>query len=358
MTAENSVLYLPESGGKPRILVYHQACIGDMLMAIPAFQAIRSAFPQAVIDLFCVSGVPGSIQLQLIEPLHLFDHIRTIETFGSLAQRFIPRLRIIHAMMNCKYDNVFMVTFTPKWYEYFFFQHAGVKNLFSLPLWSRNKGMKRANDILLDSLEREGIPCGKFRGIPDLKLSDAEKRSGKALFDSLRLPQDKIPFVSCIGGRKSSCRFPLSRYLPLLKKMIPEFDLFPVFLCGMDDREMTGSFVRELGSGCLLSADDRLPLRTLICSLQHFRFYLGNDTGPIHLAAAAGVPCIGLYGAQGCGNTFHPMGDDHIILQTPMPCSGCNLPSCAKAEEPLCIRQLRDEDIVQAVSNLLHRGEV
>ena len=355
MAAEDSVLYLPESGDKPKILVYHQACIGDMLMAIPAFQAIRAAFPQAVIDLFCVSGVPGSIQIQLIEPLHLFDHIRTIETFGSFTRRIIPRLRIVHSMMNCKYDNVFMVTFTPKWYEYFFFQHAGVKNLFSLPLWSRRKGMKRANDILLDSLEREGIPCGKFRGIPNLMFAKEEERSGEALFNSLPIPPGKIPFVTCIGGRKTSCRFPLSRYLPLLNKLIPEFELFPVFLCGKDDRAMTESFIRELGTGCLLSADERLPLRTLICALRHFRFYLGNDTGPIHLAAAGGIPCIGIYGGQGCGNFFHPMGEGHIILQAHVPCSGCNLQTCTRAKEPPCIQQIKDEDIFQAVADLLHR---
>ena len=58
---------------RQRILIYHQACIGDLLMALPAMQAIRQFYPEAQIDLLAVSAVPGSIQKTLIEPLNLFE---------------------------------------------------------------------------------------------------------------------------------------------------------------------------------------------------------------------------------------------------------------------------------------------
>lgn len=46
---------------RQRILIYHQACIGDLLMALPAMQAIRQFYPEAQIDLLAVSAVVSVI---------------------------------------------------------------------------------------------------------------------------------------------------------------------------------------------------------------------------------------------------------------------------------------------------------
>jgi ADP-heptose:LPS heptosyltransferase len=45
------------------------------------------------------------------------------------------------------------------------------------------------------------------------------------------------------------------------------------------------------------------------------RLFIGSDTGPLHIAAAVGAPCVGLYGpmpARRCG----PFGPQHIALQS------------------------------------------
>src|SRR6185369_876687 len=44
------------------------------------------------------------------------------------------------------------------------------------------------------------------------------------------------------------------------------------------------------------------------------RIFIGSDTGPLHIAAAVGTPCVGLYGpmpARRCG----PFGSQHIAIQ-------------------------------------------
>ena len=41
--------------------------------------------------------------------------------------------------------------------------------------------------------------------------------------------------------------------------------------------------------------------------------FVGHDSGPIHLAAATGVPCVGIYG-RGYEKIWHPYGEIHKIL--------------------------------------------
>jgi ADP-heptose:LPS heptosyltransferase len=44
------------------------------------------------------------------------------------------------------------------------------------------------------------------------------------------------------------------------------------------------------------------------------RFFVGHDSGPLHLAAGVGVPCVGIYGDYNKPKCWHPMGTNHRIV--------------------------------------------
>ncbi len=58
----------------------------------------------------------------------------------------------------------------------------------------------------------------------------------------------------------------------------------------------------------------KVTLRQLAAVARRARFAIGSDTGPLHLAAAAGTPCIGLYGPWPA-DKHGPYGPRHINLQ-------------------------------------------
>lgn len=92
-------------------------------------------------------------------------------------------------------------------------------------------------------------------------------------------------------------------------------------------------FALVCGGRALVCCYD-FSLRDVLCSLRYFHCYIGNDTGAIHLAAAAGLPCIDLYGARDGGHFFYPMGAHHAILQEPVECQGCGCQVCPKGTPP------------------------
>lgn len=64
------------------------------------------------------------------------------------------------------------------------------------------------------------------------------------------------------------------------------------------------------------------PLEALIASLAQLKGFISVDTGPMHFAAALGVPTIGLFGPSSA-QCWAPLGATHAWLQgTPCPCSG------------------------------------
>jgi len=58
----------------------------------------------------------------------------------------------------------------------------------------------------------------------------------------------------------------------------------------------------------------KITLLQLAAVARRARFAIGSDTGPLHLAAAAGAPCIGLYGPWPA-DKHGPYGPQHINLQ-------------------------------------------
>ncbi len=81
---------------------------------------------------------------------------------------------------------------------------------------------------------------------------------------------------------------------------------------GPREQQWATEIVSAAGQGSVLAADTTLPeLAALLCEAGLF---VGSDTGPLHLAAAVGTPCVGMYGPTRpaeCG----PYGQNHITLQ-------------------------------------------
>ncbi len=81
------------------------------------------------------------------------------------------------------------------------------------------------------------------------------------------------------------------------------------------------------------------------------RFYLGNDTGAMHLAAAMGRPCVAVFSAREWPGRWHPYGEGHKVLRFEVPCSGCRLEVCDK--ELQCLKGIQVEEVYQACATML-----
>ena len=97
-----------------------------------------------------------------------------------------------------------------------------------------------------------------------------------------------------------------------------------------------------------ISEDGEIPLMAAL--LATARFYLGNDTGPMHLSAAVGVPVIGIFGG-GFWPRFKPVGRQVVSVVQPLPCFGCGW-DCHFGDAP-CVKLLAVADVQSAVTRLL-----
>jgi heptosyltransferase III len=155
----------------------------------------------------------------------------------------------------------------------------------------------------------------------------------------------------CVGGKASNQLWPTERYAQVVRLLIDRHGLFPVIIGGKQDRDVGLELVRHWGTG--VCAAGELSVRESAALMSLSRFYLGNDTGVMHLAAAVGRPCVAIFSARALSGVWEPYGVGHKVLRFDVPCSGCGLTVCNRALE--CLTNIQTRDVYQACLEVLDR---
>jgi len=75
---------------------------------------------------------------------------------------------------------------------------------------------------------------------------------------------------------------------------------------------------------------------------------LGNDSGGLHLAAAAGVPCVALIGSTEPRWTA-PLGAGHLLVRSAEPCAPCFARTCPRGEPAPCMAAIALDTVIARV---------
>ncbi|MGY9001524.1 MAG: glycosyltransferase family 9 protein, partial [Rhodospirillales bacterium] len=92
-----------------------------------------------------------------------------------------------------------------------------------------------------------------------------------------------------------------------------------VLLLGRDDeRPMIQRLINSIPDDRLIDLIGRIDLLTAYACLKRSAFFIGNDSGLMHLAAASGTPTLGLFGPTQ-EELYAPWGDNTAIVRTTVP---------------------------------------
>lgn len=92
-------------------------------------------------------------------------------------------------------------------------------------------------------------------------------------------------------------------------------------------------------------------LAQMIAFIKECSVFVGNDSGPMHIAAALNVPVVGIFGPSNPVR-FGPLGENNIVVKNDLPCAPCSsTPDCKTLE---CIKSITVDEVYQAVNKLLN----
>lgn len=161
---------------------------------------------------------------------------------------------------------------------------------------------------------------------------------------------DKNIFGIVPSGGWDSKRCDKNKWVEICKSISEEFNCSILVLWGPGD-EIDAEFIKSnLGNECLLAPKSTLPqLASLIAKC---KVIIANDSGPMHIAAALGIPTFGIFGPTNpkAHGPYSPKSD--YIIKEDLDCIICNKLICPFQHE--CMTQLDVNKITEKVKALLN----
>jgi ADP-heptose:LPS heptosyltransferase len=128
-----------------------------------------------------------------------------------------------------------------------------------------------------------------------------------------------------------------------------------VIFGGSPEQAMGERLIRAWGRGYV--AAGALSLRATVMAMRNCLLHVGNDTGTIHMAAAAGLKCVGIYSAHDPPGEWYPYGEGHIVLRRQIDCEGCMLQTCIERATE-CLMSISVDEVYQACAERLESRAV
>ena len=158
------------------------------------------------------------------------------------------------------------------------------------------------------------------------------------------------PWIAIAPGSKwLTKRWPPAHFAALANRARVEFG-GTCFLVGAgEDGPLAIEFQRFAEAACI-DLTGQPPLPKLAAMLSRCDAMLANDTGPLHLAAALGTPCIAPYTCTKIAK-HGPYGTGHIGIETTVTCAGSYLRNCPNGM--ICMVELTPDKLWPALRDAM-----
>lgn len=349
---------LPAGLAPQRILVCMQAHIGDLIYASAAIAVLRAAYPKARID-FLVH--PAAAQLLAGHPelgqIHRLCHWKLDRSGAPLWRRLFSYTRArrstLQAIRACQYDLAIDL------YAYF---PNSIPLLASarIPLrlgWASGgfggllthaRDWDCAGQHILEWHRRllGMLPACR----PHLSLlqpscplpPDASRRSAEAL-QTAGITSAYLCFHIGAGGAHK--QWPEAAWQALAAACAARGERIVLLGYGAEEVALAQRIAAHV-PGAAVSLAGQLDFASLCGCIAGARMFVGLDSMGTHLAAAHGVPVVGVY--PGIMDTsWHPAGPRSHILISPQPCAPCFLP--AGCTSMACLRETPASRVFAAI---------
>jgi ADP-heptose:LPS heptosyltransferase len=358
------------------ILVIRLDQLGDVILTTPLFRELKRLYP--------ASRCTVVVRPQHRAILTTNRNVDEILTLGSLQTKWLPQdARQLASTLWLYWAKLrhrqFDLVISPRWDvdEDLATMLCALANATSRIGYSSrattakrrfNRGFDAAFDVLLPpgplqhELERNLAVVEALGGHVssrrlEIRLSESDRKVAAELFQ--HHDGGRLLVALGIGGGAPGRKWPLERFAQAVAQLNHLRPVQPVIVCsGEEDNEASALSMQLPVPPYILSG---LPLRVVCAVLARCDVFLGNDSGPGHLAAAMDCPTVVVSRHPADGDLSHanspvrfaPRCPRYRVLQPATGCDDC-IASCRSAE-PHCILQVTVERAVEAALELLPR---
>lgn len=340
-----------------KILIIRLSSLGDVVLTTPVVKALKQKFPQAQISFLTKSryldllkndphvfsligldsrdkhkGISGF--LKLVRQLRTFKFDLLVDLHANLRSFFIRHL--LEAGIKIKYHK--------RWSTRFLLVHF--KFLKARP--------NHTVDSYLKTLEKVGV--NSFERGPRIFLDQKSEGFVKEFLIEKKIEKDDIVVGIHPGARWETKRWDEERFTQVCQILNRKPGL-KIILFGDQRDQGAIERIRPRAEDEGVFKAVNLPLNEFMSLINSCDCFVTNDSGPMHIASALGVPVVAIFGPTHPKLGFSPIGSANVVLTANVECSPCSLhgEKRCKKKSRYCMDLIEPEMVTEAVERLLQR---
>lgn len=325
------------------VLIIKPRAIGDVLLSTPVIRNLKRAVPHLQIDFlterFAADVVNGN------------PYLREVLSFNK---RSDTTWSIIRSVRKKKYDIVIDLFGNPR--TALITRFSGARHRIGFPFRGRayaytihvspRGGEVHNVDFNLDVLRHFSIPIEP--GLPDFPITQIHRQFAAGWLNEQGMTGKNLLGVNASGGWYTK-KWGAGSFARLTDVIAERDGLMPLLFWGPGEQEDVKAI-----QGMMKSPSRLIPktsLKEMGAFLESCSYLVSNDSGPMHIAAALGVPTLGIFGPtspqlQGPYGTIH-----WVVRHEALDCLECNLTECPIGN--ICMSELTVETVYNSFRQLL-----
>ena len=331
--------------------------IGDVVLTTPVIRSVRNALPEAYIaylgEKHAVSLLEHNPCLDEIIP---FDFARPTIVEQPLVAFHLRRRHFDLAIDLFNNPRSALLVYLSGAKTRVGADRKGRGSLYTIRV-KDDGGPKTAIAFHNQFIRAVGIEPTSNR--TEIVLTDDERREARIYLrwvDHENNPLDMNRPIVCIHP---GATWPAKRWLPerfgeLADLLVAKLGVQVIMIGGANDTAEINSSLKHSVSN--VKVLQNLPLRQLAAIISHCSLFIGNDAGPMHIAAALGTSTIGLFG-PGEENIWFPYSaaEGHSALRRDVSCHPCHLDFCNRQGDGYmeCMKLLAVGEVLEAAERSL-----
>ncbi|HTF99519.1 MAG TPA: lipopolysaccharide heptosyltransferase II [Nitrospirota bacterium] len=345
------------------ILIVKLSAIGDVVQTLPALEALKRTYPESRVTWVVEEAAAGILEGHpLISSLLVSRRktwFRMLKNPLTAAAGLRSLIRFIRELRRTRYDIAIDFQGLLKSGVIIGLARAGRKIGFDgtreLSYLFLNERLP-PYDIERHALQRY-LDIARYLGArdpsPDCALPiEREVETVKKKLQAVVGPGRQLVVMNPMA-RWSTKLWPEGSFAHLADRLIREKKAAVIFTGSPDDRKVIECITALMHEKALSWAGDT-SLKELAALATVSDLFITTDTGPMHLAAAAGARVIALFGPTAPWRTG-PYGKKHIVVRTGVDCSPCFSRKCEK--DVRCMKGITVEEVMRQIGEQSSREQ-
>lgn len=331
-----------------KILVVQLWGIGETVLVLPSIKALRKKFPDARIDVLATSrNKDVFFGDENINGVHLVK----LNPFSVI--KFILRnmKKYDLAIDMEEYLNISAIVSFFVGKKSVGYGHNARAKLYDIKV--RYNDSQHASQAFLDLARALDIKYD-FNQLPKLNYSKNDRNAVDRFLKNNKIKNND--FLACVApGAAESAKarmWPFDRYAELCDEIIAKYNAKIVFTGIPDESDLIKSIQEKMeNKDKTISAAGQINLNQLFYLISKCRLFVGNDAGPMHIAAAQGIKTLGLFGPN-LPVRFGPCGKGNIGLYKGYNCRFSPCINVHKGQVPDCLYPRNSNDYQKCMKNI------